>query len=232
MNAGVDPHFGGYAWDVNASRDLDARLGEFIARHGTRMATDAEMQAAEDRAREEWREEKSRVLLSRLPNNYRSAEPRHPEAERWLLGYFAGQRRNMVIVGPAGVGKTWEASALARMLLMDHRVPVTYVEVASLIDSLRPNADGASDIGTFQLTPVLLIDDLGAEKVTDWSLEQLYRLTNYRNARSLPMIVTTNLSSRELTERYGDRIARRITENCQVLRITSAPPQVIARETW
>lgn len=232
MNAGVSPRFGGYAWDVNASRDLEARLSEFIARHGTRFATDAEMQAAEERAQQEWREQKSRVLLSRLPDNYRLADPRHPATERWLLEYFAGSRRNMVIVGPAGVGKTWEATALARMLLTEHFVPVTYVEAAAMIDSLRPNSDGASDIGTFQLTPVLIIDDLGAERVTDWTLEQLYRLTNYRSARSLPMIVTTNLSSHELTDRYGDRIARRITENCQVLRITSAPPEALRRNTW
>lgn len=232
MTASVDPLFGGYAWRVNDSRALDKRIAEVIRERGIRMATDAEMQAAEDKAHREWCENRSRVLLSRLPDSYRSAVPRHAATAEWLTAYLAGKSTNLIIAGRPGVGKTWEACAIARELLTEHTVPVTVVGASAMVDALRPNRDGASDIGTFQVSPVLVIDDLGAEKITEWTTEQMFRLMDYRQPRNLPVIVTTNLHSDELTERYGDRIMRRIAQDAKVIVIDQAPLTVPKRTTW
>lgn len=232
MTSCAEPRFGGYPWDMNASRALDERLAEIVARRGIVPATDEQMQAADERAQREWFEAKAQVLISRLPEVYRSAEPHHSMTEAWIRDYRNGARRNLVIVGANRVGKTWEANAVARILLTEDRLPVTVVEAPTMIEALRPNRDGASDMGQFQLAPVLVVDDLGAEKITQWSGEQVYQLVNYRSVHRLPTIYTTNLSSAEITLRYGDRISWRIAEDADVLAIHQMPAGVRARTSW
>lgn len=177
-------------------------------------------------AADEWRAAKSEVLLSRLPIRYRNATPRHDLSRRWLTRYAEGEMINLAILGPSRVGKSWEAAAIARHLLLDHRVPVTFEEVPTMLDRLRPNADGASDIGQYQSAPVLMMDDLGAEKRTEWTDEQLYRVADFRAKRNLPTIVTSNLSPKALLDEYGTRICGRLFEGAAKLEIRTAPPEV------
>jgi len=208
----------------------NARLDEILAARGL-TATDlpeVDWDAEERRTRDEWAANKSRALLSRLPDRYRDAVPRHEESTRWLRDYAEGQMVNYAIVGSPGVGKTWEMAAIVRALLTDEvrRVPATMVTVTTMLDALRPNADGASDIGQFQCAPVLGIDDMGAEKSTEWTDEQLFMVADYRHNRNLPTIVTSNLSPAKLEARYGPRICRRLFEGARLLTIRTAPPQV------
>lgn len=204
---------------MNASRDLERRLGEVIRRRGIRMATDAEMQRAEDESRAEWMEMRARIMLGRLDARYQNATPRHAKSEQWLADYRLGDRHGYVILGERGRGKTWEACAIARTLLIEDTVPVTIVGAVELMDALRPNKDGASDLGQFQVAPVLVLDDLGAERPTPWTSEQLYALAEYRNVRRLPTIITSNLSGPELRERYDNRTIDRFVEDATLLEI-------------
>ena len=61
---------------------------------------------------------------------------------------------------------------------------------------------------------LLHIDDLGAEKQTEWVLEQLYALINERYEREKPIVVTTNLSQEELETQIGERTVSRLIEIC------------------
>jgi DNA replication protein DnaC len=67
---------------------------------------------------------------------------------------------------------------------------------------------------------LLVIDDLGAEKGTEWVVEQLYRIVDYRYRMCLPLVVTTNLSGREIRDRFGDRILSRLVEACTAVKLT------------
>lgn len=216
-----DPRFGGYAWDMNASRKFEDRMAEIIRQRGIRPATDAEMQAKDDEIKQEWLEERARVLLGRLDNRYREAFPRHGISQRWLTDWRLGNRYGLVILGERGTGKTWEACALARILLMEDALPVLVVTAEELIDALRPGRDGMSDMAQFQNAPLLVIDDLGTEHATEWAHTQLYRLSNYRNAKGLPNIITSNLTKEQFRAHYDDRIVDRLVEDAELLEIPS-----------
>jgi len=205
----------------------NARIEEIIGRRlGTTDLPPIDWDAVNREADEEWMAAKSDILLSRLPIRYRNATPRHDISRRWLVRYAQGDMINLAILGPSRVGKTWEAAAIARTLLLEHRVPVCFELVPSMLDRLRPNADGASDIGQYQAAPVLMLDDLGAEKRSEWTDEQLYRVADFRAKRNLPTIVTSNLSPKALTDLYGPRICGRLFEGAGKLEIRTAPPEV------
>lgn len=208
----------------------DARIGEILGRRlGTTDLPPVDWDAVNREADQEWLAAKADVLLSRLPIRYRTAVPRHAISLKWLARYAEGDMINLAVLGPARVGKSWETAAIARVLLLDHRVPATFEEVPVMLDRLRPNADGASDIGQYQSTPVLIMDDLGAEKRTEWTDERLYQVADFRAKRNLPTIVTSNLSTQGLEERYGPRLCGRLFENAALLEIRQAPPEVPGR---
>ena len=83
---------------------------------------------------------------------------------------------------------------------------------------LRRRVGELSYLGFFdRLTSVdlLHIDDLGAEKRTDWVLEQLYAIVDERYAANRSMVVTTNLDHEQLEEQIGERTVSRLAEMCE-----------------
>ncbi|MBU5454833.1 ATP-binding protein [Caproiciproducens sp. MSJ-32] len=61
---------------------------------------------------------------------------------------------------------------------------------------------------------LLVIDDLGTEQGTEWSLSKIYTILDSRYRKKLPTIVTSNYSLGQLKERYGERIVDRLIEMC------------------
>lgn len=236
MTSGLRPTpITGYFWDMNASRKLTARWEETIRARGIVPASDAAFEAKEREIRQEMADRKAAILLGRLDTRYRTAVPRCALSAQWLKSYLAAgddslaRSRGLVILGAPGVGKTWEAAALARLLLTVHAVPVQFVEAPEMMAALRPSAEGASDIGQFMAAPVLVIDDLGAERTSEWTGEQMFRLANYRNVHCLPTVITSNLNGPQLRERYGDRVIDRLTDRASLLRIET--PEVPFRSS-
>jgi DNA replication protein DnaC len=200
--------------------DLVLRIA---AKHGVdptnlRPATDAEMAAKEQEIHRERIERQAEILVSRLPIQYqRAVMPRTAfglEAMEWLKGYRSGQRGGLVLLGPTGTGKTWVAAALARLLLTEDTVPVTFIAVPDFLEALRPSSRTPGvdpDMMQYALAPLLVLDDLGAEgPLSAWGEEQLWRLANERNHNNRPTIVTSNMTGPEIRERYNDRIVERL----------------------
>ena len=61
---------------------------------------------------------------------------------------------------------------------------------------------------------LLHVDDVGAEKTSEWVLEQLYTIVNTRYEHERPVVITTNLDHEQLREQIGERTVSRLIEIC------------------
>jgi DNA replication protein DnaC len=128
--------------------------------------------------------------------------------------------RGLWLHGQVGTGKTTLAMLVSRAALDAGRSVAIY-SLPKLLARIRRTYDsepgGDSYLAFFErLTSVdlLHIDDLGAEKRSDWVLEQLYALVNERYESQRSMLVTTNLDQQELEEQIGPRTVSRLVEIC------------------
>ena len=128
--------------------------------------------------------------------------------------------RGLWLMGDTGTGKTTLAMLISKQVLAGGRAVAIY-SLPKLLARIRRTYDaepgGESYLALFeQLTSVdlLHIDDLGAEKRSDWVLEQLYALINERYEAQRSILVTTNLDQAALEEQIGPRTVSRLVEIC------------------
>jgi DNA replication protein DnaC len=128
--------------------------------------------------------------------------------------------RGLWIFGDTGTGKTTLAMLISKAALEAGKSVAIY-SLPKLLARIRRTYDsepgGDSYLSLFdKLTSVdlLHIDDLGAEKRSDWVLEQLYALVNERYETERSVVITTNLGHEELEEQIGSRTVSRLTQIC------------------
>ncbi len=81
--------------------------------------------------------------------------------------------------------------------------------VVELLDELRPGGNPAALQEALD-TEILVLDDLGADRATDWTTERLYRIINRRWMEQRPIVATTNLETKDLRESLGERCYSRL----------------------
>ncbi|MEK6277836.1 MAG: ATP-binding protein [Actinomycetota bacterium] len=128
--------------------------------------------------------------------------------------------RGMWLMGDTGTGKTTLAMLVSRWALEAGRTVAIY-SLPKLLARIRRTYDAEAGEDSYlqffeRLTSVdlLHIDDLGAEKRSDWVLEQLYALINERYEAQRSIVVTTNLDQAALEEQIGPRTVSRLVEIC------------------
>jgi DNA replication protein DnaC len=129
--------------------------------------------------------------------------------------------RGLWLMGDVGTGKTTLAMLVSRHAVSSGATVAIY-SLPRLLARIRRtyDADPREDsyLGFFErLTSVdlLHVDDLGAEKRSDWVLEQLYAIVDERYQSRRAVVVTTNLGPDDLEEQLGPRIVSRLTEMCE-----------------
>jgi DNA replication protein DnaC len=128
--------------------------------------------------------------------------------------------RGLWLFGDTGTGKTTLAMLVSKAAL-EAGCSVAIYSLPKLLARIRRTYDselgGDSYLAFFErLTSVdlLHIDDLGAEKRSDWVLEQLYALINERYESQRSVLITTNLPHQELEEQIGSRTVSRLNQMC------------------
>ena len=155
----------------------------------------------------------------RIPPRFQHATATNPEVSAWC-DQFGDDSPSLMIVGPVGTGKTHQAFGAIRSLAARGVTVSWHADTApSLFASLRPRdgRDGESEYRKIATTDLLLLDDLGAAKGSEWTEETLYRLINDRYEAMLPSLFTSNIPPTELRNVLGNRITSRLAEMCQMV---------------
>lgn len=129
---------------------------------------------------------------------------------------------HMLFYGKSGLGKTFLLRSIA-LRARQRGVPALSVTANTLLNAIRKSYFSHEDEGLapFYQTQLLLIDDLGTEPMWEnITVEQLFALLDARFSSRKNTVISTNLSLKELQQRYTERIASRLldTRQCQAVR--------------
>lgn len=127
---------------------------------------------------------------------------------------FRTKRNSMIISGGVGSGKTHLAAAIANCLI-DRGIPVLFSTFSEHLEHIREEFDHTGQkkyLSMMKNTPMLVLDDLGKERKTDWSQNILFDVVNYRYEHLLPIVITSNYEFDELGNHVGSAIFSRLYE--------------------
>ena len=124
--------------------------------------------------------------------------------------------KGIMLIGSYGCGKTHLAAAILQEVA-EAGISGLFVVVTELLAKIRAafdSRDGSAEeiIERAKNTPLLILDDIGAEKASEWTQEQLYRIVNFRYEHMLPTVITTNCDGAKLEMALGRRIVSRLIE--------------------
>lgn len=130
--------------------------------------------------------------------------------------YKDAERNCLLLVGGYGTGKTHLAASIANKL-MDNGVPVLFDTFGRHLNKLRAEFNGGRSVYLEQMETIdmLMLDDVGKEKVSEWSASILYDIINYRYEHLLPVVITTNLENSALKGYLGGAVWSRMVEMFQ-----------------
>lgn len=169
------------------------------------------------------------------------------EVKKYILSNDFKLGKGLFFVGSPGVGKTHLAISILKEFYKKRGIVGLFYDTNSLLFDLRGTFDGSSS--TRELleevvnTPILVLDDIGAERLSDWARDILHYIITTRYNQLKPVIITSNINiSNEsedienenneeisyknqqetevsLKDRLGHSIASRLEEMCKIIKV-------------
>lgn len=196
---------------------------------------------------------------SRIPSRYEHCEfdSYHPElgglgrekreqalatAKRFVTEYPL-EKTGLMLIGPIGTGKTHLAVSMLRELILRKGIPGLFYDYRELLKQVQNSYNHSVQVTEMEVlrpvfeTEVLVLDELGAVKPTEWVWDTVSHILNTRYNDKLTTIITTNFADqapaatagRDLTaraareetlgDRIGERMRSRLHEMCRIVHI-------------
>jgi DNA replication protein DnaC len=147
-----------------------------------------------------------------------------------LVVEYPAVDRGLLFIGPVGVGKTHLSAAILHELMGRKGVPCLFYELGALLGEIQDSYNHVSQTSESRVlapvyqTEVLVLDELGATKPTDWVRDTMMQIINARyNERRLTIFTTNYLDARHhateetLEDRIGVRLRSRLYEMCKTV---------------
>lgn len=210
-------------------------MKQYIEERKTISEMTAELQDVKEEI-ERW-ESKVRILLSKsgLGRRFRTLTVEESEngwtpmicdkAREYVETFVENKGTGLLIVGDVGTGKTHFAAAVACAIAKEYGLAFKFISSLELVVKVQEemfnkgkgNVEADDRYAVSFRSPLYILDDLGQEARTEFTLATLFRLIDSRYAHCLPTIITTNLSPSELYERYGETFYSRVIEDNDVV---------------
>ena len=192
----------------------------------------------EAQAAERKKQEFAAHIVRDVPPRFRARIDLPAPVESWLTSRAKGD--GLYLTGGVGTGKTHVAyETIMRMRETNQQegpvgnrpgqvegwgaeAPAAgHTEIwraTTLLDALRPGVDSARlTVDLCQRAGLLFLDDIGAEKPSEWTQERLYEVIDERYIGQRTLLVTSNVPPKALAEWVGERTASRLAEMCTVV---------------
>lgn len=156
------------------------------------------------------------------PTTYRRMTTVLEICNEYAESFDGNTRDNLLLCGKTGLGKTHLSTAMAGVII-GRGYEVVYESAQNLFDDYSAERFGKkisgreADTRRYAECDLLIIDDLGTESGNSFTVSCLYNLMNSRLIAGKPVILSTNLSTEELQNRYGDRIYSRLVGEFDIL---------------
>lgn len=146
---------------------------------------------------------------------------------------------SLIIMGKSDAGKTHLVAAIANKLIENDKI-VLIDRLTNLLDRIRETYENNTKsenelIELYSNVDMLIIDDLGTEKISNWALEKLYTIIQNRYENGLPIIITTRFNKEGLIERFSyskdpdlvDAIISKLYQMCFGIKLKSMKKELV-----
>jgi DNA replication protein DnaC len=174
--------------------------------------------------------------LDNFANWSRTTEIARVAAEKFVIEYPMPQPFGLLFMGPQGIGKTHLAVGIIKKLIRQKSVPCLFCTFPELLKEIQNSYNPSTQSSEMTIlepildTQVLVLDELGAQKPSDWVRDQVAYVLNYRYNENKVTIITTNFMDQagegskaavmdSLAQRIGDRIRSRLFEMCKDIKM-------------
>ena len=178
---------------------------------------------------------KSRCFIERSQWNYTFENlDEHTDKElikklkRYVDKFESMKEKNtgLIIYGGVGTGKTYLTCSIVNAIIEKYMYECKMMNFSQILNELQKGGfdlDRNEYINHLTNKTLLVIDDFGIERDTDYALEQVYNIINARYQKQKPIIITTNLDYKEMEKAQDnimlERIYSRILEICVPLKV-------------
>lgn len=162
---------------------------------------------------------------------FENDDKENPNISKAMMNYadkfedFKEKSKGLLLYGTVGTGKTYYAACIANRLI-DKGYHVLMTNFSSLTNQIQGTFDGKQEfINSLNRYSLLIIDDLGAERKSEFMQEMVFNIIDSRYRSGLPFIITTNLTADEIKKPQDigyQRIYDRILERCFPVEVTGS----------